>query len=228
MAMYRFVSCRSLLLAATIGLIAFPSRGEEPALREAKIEQALSAPTQLEFVEVPLQDVIDYLKDYHKIEIQIDPRRNELGIDSSAPVSKNLKGMSLRSALRLLLGELKLTYVVCDEVLLITTPERAAQMLSTRVYPFDDLASLAGGPPGPARPALENLIRTTIEPESWYAGGKSGAGTMATISLDGHLALVVRQTYAVHRQITTLLASLRDLTPKPEPAKPKPAPASAR
>ena len=51
----------------------------------------------------------------------------------------DLKGISLRSALRLMLKELSLTYLIKDEVLLITTPEEADNQLSTKVYPVADL-----------------------------------------------------------------------------------------
>ncbi len=74
---------------------------------EKKIEEALKQPTQIEFVETPLKDVVDYLKDLHKIEIQLDsPALKEAGVDESTPVTKNLKGISLHSALKLLLDEL--------------------------------------------------------------------------------------------------------------------------
>ena len=36
---------------------------------EKRIDAALKSPTQLEFVDTPLTDVIDYLKDYHQIDI---------------------------------------------------------------------------------------------------------------------------------------------------------------
>ena len=71
---------------------------------EKKIDDALKSPTQLEFVETPLTDVIDYLKDYHKIEIQLDKKAlDDVGIGTDTPVTINLKGISLRSALRLML-----------------------------------------------------------------------------------------------------------------------------
>ena len=58
-----------------------------------KIEAALNEPTQLEFVETPLTDVIDYLKDQHKIEIQLDKRAlSDVGIGTDTPVTKNLEG----------------------------------------------------------------------------------------------------------------------------------------
>ena len=127
-----------------------PNRGRLPVpestppgepLSEVAIEKALASPTQVDFVETPLQDVIDYLKDYHRIEIQIDTKAlNDVGIDPTTPITKNLKGISLRSALKLMLRELELTYVIQDEVLLITTPEEAE-------IAFDH-EGLPGGRPG--------------------------------------------------------------------------------
>ncbi len=99
---------------------------------EKKIADALRSPTVLEFVETPLADVIDYLKDLHGIEIQVDKKALEdVGIGTDAPVTKHLKGISLRSALRLLLRDLDLTYMIEDEVLLITTPEEAEARLNS-------------------------------------------------------------------------------------------------
>ncbi len=86
---------------------------------EKNIHDALKEPTQLEFTDQPLSDVIDYLKDYHSqmlghpIEIQLDTKAlNDAGIAPDTPVTKNLKGITLRSALRLLLKELQLTYII--------------------------------------------------------------------------------------------------------------------
>ena len=76
----------------------------------------------------------------HGIEIQIDHRALEdIGIGSDTPITRNLKGITLRSALRLMLKEMDLTYVVRDEVLQITTPEEAESELTTKVYPVADL-----------------------------------------------------------------------------------------
>ena len=62
---------------------------------EKRIEAALKAPTPtMEFVEQPLHDVIDYLKDLHGIEIQLDKTALEdVGIGPDTPVTKNLKGI---------------------------------------------------------------------------------------------------------------------------------------
>ena len=110
---------------------------------EKKIEEALKQPTQIEFVETPLKDVVDYLKDLHHIEIQLDTAAlREVDVDENTPISKNLKGISLRSALKLLLDDLQLTFVVHNEVLLITSAAKAAQsdeFMTTKAYPVTDI-----------------------------------------------------------------------------------------
>ncbi|MBL7039805.1 MAG: hypothetical protein ISR77_14305, partial [Pirellulaceae bacterium] len=90
---------------------------------EAKILEALDDDTRLEFIETPLDQVVDFLKDQHGINIELDAGElDNVGIGTDVPITRNLKGITLRSALRLMLKDLELTYVIRDEVLLITTP----------------------------------------------------------------------------------------------------------
>jgi hypothetical protein len=107
---------------------------------EQKIFDQLDGDTTLEFIETPLSDVVEYLEDLHGIQIELDTRALDgVGIGSDTPITRNLKGVSLRAALRLMLKDLDLTYVVKDEVLQITTPEEAEANLVTKVYPVGDL-----------------------------------------------------------------------------------------
>jgi len=109
---------------------------------EERIFKALNENTQLEFVETPLKDVVAYLADFHNIPIVINSKKlDEAAVGIDTPVTKSLKGISLRSALRLMLAELELTYLIDDEVLQITTPDDAnsPDRLTTKVYPVGDL-----------------------------------------------------------------------------------------
>jgi hypothetical protein len=107
---------------------------------EEKITKELSEPTEMEFIETPLQEAVDYLKDRHGIEIQLDSKAlEEAGMGNDTPVTRTLKNITLRSALRLLLDTYDLTYVIKDEVLLITTTDVASQELVTKAYPVADL-----------------------------------------------------------------------------------------
>jgi tetratricopeptide (TPR) repeat protein len=117
---------------------------------EQRIFEALTDETIFEFIETPLSDVITFLETQHDIQIELDNKAlDDIGIDPNTTVSKNLRGISLRSALRLMLKDLELTYVVRDEVLLITTPEEAESKLVTKVYPVGDLVLpiTSGGSP---------------------------------------------------------------------------------
>lgn len=112
----------------------------QPGANEMKIMAALDEKTELDFAEQPLTDVLDYLKQRHDIEIQLDSRAiADEGLGSDVPITRSIKGITLRSALKLLLGELDLTYVIRNEVLFITSKTEALNMLSTRVYPVADL-----------------------------------------------------------------------------------------
>ena len=175
---------------------------------DERIKQALNSPTEMEFVDTPLTDVIDYLKDYHQIEIQLDKKAlEEASIALDTPVKKNLKGMSLKSALRLTLSELGLTYIIQDEVLLITTKEAAEQKLETVVYPVADLVLPANAPPGSEADfdALIDLITSTIDPTTWEAVG--GTGSIA--KFETNLSLTVSQTQEVHEKIVDVMTKLR-------------------
>ena len=186
-----------------------PIYRHKPTAAERKIIDALQAPTVLEFVNTPLADMLDYLKDYHQIEIQLDKKAlEEAGIATDAQVTKNLKGISLRSGLRLMLRDLGLTYVIQDEVLLITTVEAAECKLTLRIYPVADLVltdrGRQGGPVADFD-SLTDVIRGTIQPTTWDEVGGPGNIT----PLDNALVLVVAQTQDVQEDVAALLTALR-------------------
>jgi hypothetical protein len=107
---------------------------------EAKIRQELRKPTKMDFTETPLQDLVQYLKDLHHVEIQLDSKALEdKSIGSDSPITRRLDGVSLASGLKLVLRDLDLTYVVRDGVLLITTQAAARRMLELRVYNVGEL-----------------------------------------------------------------------------------------
>ena len=177
---------------------------------EKKIIAALNSPTELKCIEAPLADVIDYFKDRHNIEIQIDTRAlDDVGLGTDTPVTGDLKGISLRSALRLMLQALDLTYVIEDEVLLITTPEEAEIKLNTKAYPVADLV-LPLGASGPGQAdfdALVDIITSTVQPTTWDEVG--GPGSINASQMNNARLLVLSQTDEVHEEIADLLANQR-------------------
>jgi hypothetical protein len=103
-----------------------------------KIVATLNLPTEVNFVDLPLEDAINYLRDYHKINIIIDlAAMQDLGVARDQPISLQHSGVSFRSTLRLMLEPLGLTYIVEDEVLKITSPRKAMSVIA--VYNIRDM-----------------------------------------------------------------------------------------
>ena len=118
--------------------------------REIRIQEELKQISEANFPGTPLKDAIEILRTNHGIEIQFDKAAlDDEGISTEDEVALQLSGVTLRSLLRLLLEPKKLTYVIEDEVMKITTSVAADKKLTTRVYPVGDLVipiqSMGGG-----------------------------------------------------------------------------------
>ncbi len=150
------------------------SRELRPLERETAIEEALAKPTEMCFTDTPLSDVILFLKDHHGIEIQLDGRAlSDAGVEASTPVTKNIKGISLRSALDLMLRDLNLTWTIQDEVLLITTPEEGEARLTRQVLDVGDLVTCqdSKGELWDDYDSLIRMIESTVMPTTWIDAG---------------------------------------------------------
>ncbi len=189
----------------------------EPGDMEQRILAALAEPTQMEFVETPLQYALAYLSDLHDIPlVPLVPQLNSAGLGVDVPVTKFLKGISLRSALRLMLIELDLTFVIRDQALLITTIDDAESYLEQKAYPLGDLVGVnlerVAYPVGDLVQrageadilSLADFVTSTISPASWDRVG--GPGTCRVVSGDW---LLVSQSSFVHEQVQSLLRETR-------------------
>lgn len=88
--------------------------------RVRAILQALDERTEIDFRDLPLRDVFDYLTARHGIPIQFDRRsREKAGIHMDTPITLTAAGATLREALETILKPLGLAFDVRHEVLLI-------------------------------------------------------------------------------------------------------------
>jgi hypothetical protein len=178
------------------------ANGESDA--DDAIMQKLGQSTSIAVVEIPLMNVIAGLSEKTGIPMLIDIRAlEEIGLSAEEPVSLQLQNVSLRSALRLLLRELDLTYMVRDEVLQITTIEAAEMNLTNRIYFLEGL----GGRPEDAADSVRNLIMATVVPDTWDLLG--GPSSITPFAVSSRPAIVVSTTTDIHDQIKALLHSLR-------------------
>jgi len=139
-----------LVAGGALALSAWPLRAQEQdtitARNEQKVEMALATESELEFFEVPLADVVEYVSDKHDIPVLLDLRALEdQGVTADTPITFSLTEVTLATALDLVLRPLELTWTVHRGVLVITTPEETENNLITKVYPVGDLLP-ANGP----------------------------------------------------------------------------------
>lgn len=107
---------------------------------EKRITAALDDQSGVSFTEQPLKVAIDFLASQHEIPILLDkPTLEAAGVTEDTPVTLNVAGIPFRSVLNLMLKDLNLTYVIQNDVMIITTVEEAGNRLQTRVYPVGDL-----------------------------------------------------------------------------------------
>lgn len=176
----------------------------------AILDQPLRQP--LQFSETPLNQVTAVLAEEYELPIVFDrPALDALAVSPEVEVSVAVSGVSLRSALELLLAEVEdLAYVVDKEVLLVTTVDEADQRLFTRVYPVADLVAGAssGRSHGPAKPNFTefvHVVTATVMIDSWARNG-TGEGQIEPLAPG---MLVITQTARVHDLVEDLLAQIR-------------------
>jgi hypothetical protein len=167
---------------------------------DARISAALETPTVLEFLETPLQDVISYLADYHKIDIQLDKKAlDDVGIGTDTPITRTLRGISLRSALQLMLKEFDLTYVIDNEVLQITTLRQDISRTELAVYNVGGLIK-----DGSVEELAEVIQKSILPPKAPADHASVGLFTVTPY----RQLLIVRHSQQGHREVEELLQQL--------------------
>jgi hypothetical protein len=188
-------------------------------------EQALTKKVDLDFRGTSIAGVVERLSADTGLNVQLDVYAlKDAGIDpKTLAITGSAKGITLQSALRLLLRPYHLAFAYQHEMLLITTSDKADTVLFTRLYPIGDLVHAAGGATGNVvgpdaadeSELLASNIKATIAPPTW--GDVGGMGTLQVFGQD-HAALAISQTLEVHEEIADFLAQLREVIRK-QPAK---------
>ncbi|VTS06667.1 DUF4974 domain-containing protein [Tuwongella immobilis] len=184
--------------------------------KEKEIMRALDSQVELNYRETSFSEALQDLSDRLGQPIIIDKAAlADAAVDNSAPVTAKLSKVSGRTALRKILSDMGLTYVIKNEVIYVTSTVRAREMLVTRVYYIGDLVQATGpfggavtwGPFVDQMQTQENLkvilqaIEQSIDPMSWKGNGGLG-------SIQFHMptmSLIVRQTTEVHSLLQSKL-----------------------
>lgn len=142
----------SLCFAAVFGLgLLSPASAEEvsgnheitlakPLDGEKSIEDRLDAKASFHAEHAGLKDLPGALEKVLDTPVLLKSKKmEEAAISPDTPLSYRLKGVKVRTGLRLILEDVGLTYFINDAVIVLTTPEDASQHEVTRVYDCRDL-----------------------------------------------------------------------------------------
>jgi hypothetical protein len=176
--------------------------------KEKAILAALSSPVLVNFKNSRFDDVMEYLQTLIGQPIIVEPGAlKEAEITYETPITLNAKGITARTALRKILAELGLSYVIKDETIQVTTLQRARDTMVVRSYPVADLVLLQrpefgqfGGrfvTPFEVQKNVEELMRmlqNSVDAGSWQLNG--GTGTIAYHAPSN--SLIIKQTAEVH------------------------------
>ena len=173
-----------------------------PAIDPANIavHRGLMQKIDCEYREVTLRDVAADIQEQSGIPIEFDVAAlDEEEITADSIVSLRISGVSVNSALRLLLEPLDCRAVVDSGRLLITSDVVADEMLQTHIYDIADLTA--------AGFTDTELLDTILASGTGLWENEDGMGGDFKMSESG--ALIVKQTLQAHREIALLLSDLR-------------------
>lgn len=185
-----------------------PDPREHLALRR-KLEENVS----VALADTPLETAVEGLANDAGIDIRLDlAALGKARIRPREPVTLKLTGRKLKTVLAAMLTNLKLTWVLRDGVLWVTTPETAEALLKTAVYDVRDLCRDDG-----ESMALREAIVSGTKGGQWADHGGSAAIEFAR---PGTLVLRGREETLdeVLDLLETYRAALRSSKPRPREA----------
>lgn len=181
-----------------------------PSPEEIKVMRSLETAVDARYKASRFQDVIDHIATGINRTIIVDASAlAEAGVNYDTPINFSARDpIAARTALRAILANLNLAYVVRDGIIHVTLPGKARDLMTTRVYYLGDLITGLGpygGAPtvGPALDqvqlaqnvaAIVEMITSSVDPQSWdKKGGQGNIGVNLPT-----LSLTVRQSQEVH------------------------------
>tara|TARA_R110002072_G_scaffold302100_1_gene483913 strand:- start:81792 stop:83426 length:1635 start_codon:yes stop_codon:yes gene_type:complete len=174
-----------------------------------KAMDALQKRVSVKFKETPLHDALDYLGNELQIQIEVDDASlDEIGLLDSDPVSLTMSGTA-GAVLKQIFATLQLTWIIQDDMLLVTTVEASDEKLFAVVA--DTRKLLATGRLTDAR-----LVETILNETNGFWEDIDGIG--GSIETAGGLTFI-RQTQATIAEISVLLRDLESRSALLEPSK---------
>jgi type II secretory pathway component GspD/PulD (secretin) len=114
--------------------------GKPETAADRETASKLSTPVSVEFRDKPLAEVLEHLSELSGVDLVPDKPFIELdGISLAQPVTIRLNNQRLKDVLDLILHNARLTYVIKNGVVVVTTPAGQKGKLVQKIYPVADL-----------------------------------------------------------------------------------------
>jgi hypothetical protein len=180
--------------------------------QEKKLVESMNTPIKTELRNAPFEEAIQNFSSTIDQKIFLDKKSLEdKGIDLRSTVNVP-GGVTARSALRVMLQQQGLTYIIRDNIIQVVSIEEASKVLVTRAYDVRDLVGGGGpfntltvwGPYADAQQTYANAqmlveaIEKSVDPTCWKDTGK-GAGTISFHYPT--MTLIVRAPSEVHAEL---------------------------
>lgn len=164
---------------------------------KAAFESRLKRKVSFDFVDMPLEDAINFINVLLKVGVIIDPGVSRDG-DSKKTVTLKVENEEIGVAIQKVLAQIDpdLIYVI-QPPLLITTKKLLNSYIYLEIYDATDLLATS--------PALCDEITKSVEPQSW---------TAKTYLKAENGYLIVQQTKGVHDKLRKFLDEKRALNKK--------------
>lgn len=204
-------------IAFPAGWLALSQRRKEfvsPKLtdKEVALLKALNSTMKVDYDQEKFKGVIEHIMEKTGLTIIVDPASlQDANVDYEADtVTLKFPKLQVRTALKKILGDKGLTYIIKEGNIQVMTPKRASEYMVVRTYQIDDLIQ-----PNPQmmmmfgpfiaeaqlqQNALQliNLIQFTIEPSYWQPNGPGSISFWPPTR-----SLIVRASAEMHYQMAS-------------------------
>jgi len=186
--------------------------GPQLTEKEAKILKTLNSTITIDYKgDWKFKSVLEDLQEKTGLSLIMDPASaTDLNIDYDDIVALKLGKVTVRTAIKKILGDKGLTYIIKEGALQVMTPKRASEHTVVRSYPIEGLVapSQVAMQFGPfvARAqmlanvqSLINTIQSTVEPSYWQP---NGPGSIAFF--EPTMSITIRASAEMHYQMRGL------------------------
>ena len=137
--------------------------------RNAEVRAKLAKRTNFEFIETPLNQVLDFLSDAAEVQMHVKTRAlDDVGIGTDSPMTLNLKDVSVETGLELMLDDLQLDFAIDRGLVIVSTPDDLQAKSVVRVYQLQPLlADLSPEQIDREAGRLAGIIAAQVAPDTW-------------------------------------------------------------